>query len=72
MSENVKKFLKAKEIVQDGVRLIGDVLLVERMPKPEIKLGSGLIAAPASNSKQINGVTSNLPIFVRVLLVGPG
>lgn len=66
----VETFLKAKEEFKEGVRLIGDVILVEAMPEPEIKKGSIIVSS--GNTKALDGITANLPIFVRVLLVGPG
>lgn len=67
---NVEKFQKATEEIKDGMTLVGDVILVEMMPEPEVKIGS-IIAAPSSRN-QLDGITSNLPIFVRVLLTGKG
>lgn len=50
--------------------LTGDLMLVEAIPKEEVKTSSGIIIA--SNERQVNSVKANLPHFVRVLAVGPG
>jgi co-chaperonin GroES (HSP10) len=54
----------------DKSRLIGDLLIVERIKFPEKKVGSLYI----SNSKhlQSTGLTSEVPEFYRVLAVGQG
>lgn len=67
---NEEKMKLAIESVGDALTIVGDCLLVERLPKKEVKFGS-IIAAPSA-SKQITGFDSNPPEFVKVLAVGRG
>ena len=50
--------------------LMGDILIVERIVFPEKKIGSIYIAD--SKKQMVNGLTSELPTFFRVLYAGNG
>lgn len=57
---------RLKELAQ----LTGDFLIVEKIKFPAKKTRSGLIVEAHSN--QLSSITSNIPNFFRVLLVGEG
>ncbi len=51
--------------------LTGDCLLVEEIPKAEVKTKSGLVLS-SGGRKSFDGMDMNQPLFVRVLDKGPG
>lgn len=51
--------------------LVGDIILVSRLPKEEIKTASGLVIT-TGGVKQINAFDSHVPQFVQVVAVGQG
>lgn len=53
-------------------QLIGDHILVERIAIKEKKTQSGIILGFDDNGKQKNSLAADLPIFVRVIMVGEG
>lgn len=65
---NSFKALESKDFHQ----LIGDTLLVERIPLEEKKTASGIIMATAAAPKQVGSINADLPIFVHVIAVGKG
>lgn len=64
------KFFKEYGASPDS-ELVGDILIVERIVFPEKKTRSGLIITD-SRKVQVTGLTSEVPQFFRVLLVGRG
>lgn len=56
--------------IRENAQLIGDMMIVERIKFPEKKVGSLFIAD--SKHIQSTGLTSEVPEFYRVLLVGEG
>lgn len=67
----IKAFAAASAKAKDAFYLVGDNILVGRLPKQEMKTSSGLIIA-SGKDKQINAMDSSLPEFVQVLAVGKG
>jgi co-chaperonin GroES (HSP10) len=61
--------LAANEMLLEAP-LTGDTLLVEVMDLKEYQKSSIIISSGAT--KQTNGMEANMPVFVRVLLVGEG
>lgn len=55
----------------NNYELIGDILLVEMMPQPELKSRGGIHLVSGSE-KQINGYEKMRPTLVRVLDTGKG
>lgn len=55
----------------EAVEIVGDVLIVQRLPKPEIKTQGGLVLS-AGQQRQVTAFNSNQPEFVKVLAVGKG
>lgn len=58
--------------LSDSHQLIGDTLLVERIPIEEKKTASGLIMSTTTGTKQVGSINADLPIFVHVVAVGKG
>lgn len=54
-----------------GVVIAGNLLLVERLVKEEIKTKSGLVIADASGT-YANTIDKSAPVLVKVLAVGEG
>ena len=75
MQQAKKSYLNAfkhvTETCKGSFRLTGGCLLVEEVPKEELKSASGLILAP-STRHQIDSMEDNRPMEVRVLVVGEG
>jgi hypothetical protein len=68
-----RAFKHLQEKCGDCFELVGDYLLVEEIPREEVKSPSGLIvSAPMDKISRVDGMEANRPIFVRVLLVGNG
>jgi len=71
----VSKLLKAqqdaKAALGDRMKILGNSVLVERIPPKEIKSQSGLILS-AGAEVQRDGIEMNKPILVRVVDTGPG
>lgn len=65
-------FAALQESAADSFDLIGDALLVEELPKEELKSKGGIILAPQGKVSQVDGIEANRPTFVRVLAVGNG
>ena len=55
----------------DKYYLVGDNVLVEELPKAEVKTKSGIVLA-AGGTKAIDGIELGQLMMVRVLDVGPG
>lgn len=68
----LEKFKKLANEQSDAFTLIGDFILVERIPDEEIKRKSGLIIPDMTKRTALNTLTGDKPNWVRVLLVGPG
>lgn len=70
-----KSYLKAFEHVKstcpEAFKLTGQCLLVEEVPKRELKTISGLILH-SGTKHQVDSILDNQPMEVRVLLVGEG
>jgi co-chaperonin GroES (HSP10) len=66
-------FSKLTETAKNSYTLVGDTLLVEEMPKEEVKTKSGIVlSSGTSKVSQMDGLEANRPIFCRVLAVGEG
>lgn len=65
----VKAFKESREAIKTII--VGDIILVGRLPKQELKTAGGIIVTRGS-ARQINAFDSNLPQFVQVLAVGEG
>jgi len=70
MESRLEVFKEVAKEHKAGFVLYGDTLLVEELPKEEIKSKSGLIIDGGENQR--NSIASQQPIFVRVLMVGAG
>lgn len=57
--------------IKEQTNLIGDLILVERIKMPEMKTAGGIVLVDKAYS-QINAMTSDRPVFYRVLLTGAG
>ena len=60
---------------KDGdLQIVGDVILVSRMPEREAKTKGGIVMASSmlTGHKQMTGFDSNPPMFVKVVAVGAG
>lgn len=57
--------------LRQAMKLVGDVILVERVKFPEAKSAGGIIFVDHA-AKQINSTFSDRPVFYRVLLPGEG
>jgi co-chaperonin GroES (HSP10) len=56
----------------DSYELVGDAILVERLPPEEKKTKSGIILDTGMDHKQIGTIGADKPQFVHVLAVGKG
>lgn len=65
-------FEHAAETCKDDFEIIGDGLLVEEIPKEEIKSKGGIFMPTNTKIDSIDGLEANRPCFVRVLAVGEG
>jgi co-chaperonin GroES (HSP10) len=63
--------LMAKE-AKEAFQLIGDYILVEKIPVKEKKTAGGIILSLEDNGRQKNSLAQDLPTLVRVILVGEG
>jgi hypothetical protein len=68
-SKFLKYFVENREALQAESRLIGDLILVERIVFPEKKIGKIFIA---DTKNQLGSLVGDQPVFYRVLLVGSG
>lgn len=68
------KYLEAFKLANglDKVELIGDAILVEKIPPEEKKTKSGLIVTTHLDHKQTSTLGQDLPTFVHVIAVGKG
>lgn len=69
--DNLAAFQAIIKELGDDFTLIGDCLIVEALPLREAKLSKSIVFA-SSQTKQVTGMESNPPIFVRVLAAGIG
>src|SRR4051812_44579323 len=68
-AKHLARFTRLAEV--PGVRLTGSLLIIEKMPEPEVKSAGGLILV--SGSDQANGVFQRQKAHVAtVLMVGEG
>ncbi len=71
-----KSYLKAFQALADQCsglyKLTGENIIVEEIPKEEMKTASGLVIASSMNARQLDTVEDNRPLLVRVLLIGEG
>lgn len=70
-SQYLKPFQDLVQTSKSSYQLIGDCILVERVPVEEQKTASGLIL-PVEIKGLVNTLASSAPIFVHVLSVGEG
>jgi co-chaperonin GroES (HSP10) len=70
-SRYLEKFQKLAS-VSDAFNLVGDFLIVERIPDEELKTKSGLFIPVVGSNKQLGTLSADRPHWVRVLAVGPG
>lgn len=64
-----------KELAKESknlFRLTGDCLIIEELPKEELKTESGILLASVYNARNADGIEENRPVFVKVLLCGEG
>jgi co-chaperonin GroES (HSP10) len=71
LSKYLSAFKAMKEQLSPQYELIGDCILVEELPKEEVKTKSGLILE-SGGARKVDGLDMNKPLFVRVLAVGEG
>jgi co-chaperonin GroES (HSP10) len=71
-SRYLEKFRKLQADGGDTYSLVGDYLLVERIPDEELKTATGIIIVDTSSTGQINTFSSDKPNWVRVLACGAG
>lgn len=64
-------FQENQKRIRELAKLSGDTLLVERIQFPELRTKSGIIITD-SRKIQTTGLTCEIPLFYRVLLVGEG
>lgn len=69
-----RAFKLINENAKGALTIIGDCLVVEEIPKEEVKTKSGIVLAggPGGKVTQMDGIEANRPIFCRVLAVGEG
>lgn len=79
ISSLVQAFIDTQKECDGSFNLTGDVLLVEKVPgqeaKRDVTRADGTktqIYLSSGTEKKIDGLDMNLPMFVRVLAVGPG
>ena len=72
MKSYVKAFNALQEQCKGLYKLTGDNLIVEELPKEELKTASGIVISATINARQIDSIEDNRPMLVRVLLVGEG
>lgn len=65
MSNTVNEAIKQSEAV-----IIGDILLVEKLPNEEATTKTGIILTADKNQR--DGLMTHQPVFVRVISVGAG
>lgn len=70
-SKYLQFFKDNQETIRAKGKLSGDTLLVERIQFPELRTRSGIIIGD-STKIQTHGLTCEIPLFYRVLLVGEG
>ncbi len=70
-SEYLERFKKLEGVTKDVFTLEGDRMLVEIMPKEELKSAGGLIIA-SDATRYRTDTTANRPLIVVVLTTGPG
>ncbi len=64
---------RATTEVGPAFTLMGSFLIVERVPKEEVKTKSGLFLATDDRANgQINSISANMPVWVHVLAIGAG
>jgi hypothetical protein len=71
-SKYLKAFQQTAESQRPDYQLIGDFLLVELIPDDEFKTKSGIILQTDLSKSQTNGIHTDKPTFVRVLMTGEG
>lgn len=69
-SRYLEYFASNAEWLRENGKLVGDVLIVERLKFPEKRVGSLIMVD--SKSIQSDGLTCEIPAFFRVLLIGEG
>jgi co-chaperonin GroES (HSP10) len=72
MSDLVNRFKDIVNELGESIQLIGDCVVVEKLPKREIKTSGGIVLSSVGHKRQTTGFDINTPEFVRVLWVGPG
>ena len=65
------KYLKRFKNLKGQTNLKGNLMIVEKIPEPEIKTKSGIILGDHTH-KQLGTIRDQLPQFCIVLEVGPG
>lgn len=71
-SKYLKPVNTALKAALGDVEIIGDGLLIEEIPKEEIKSRGGIYMPTTTKIDSIDGLEANRPCFVRVLAVGEG
>lgn len=61
-----------KTLPAEAMQLIGDLVLVERVPVEERRTAGGLIMSAGIGEKARSTIKADLPVFVHVLAVGKG
>lgn len=69
-SKYLDYFVSNQSVIRAEAKLIGDLLLVEKIVFPEKKIGSLIMAD--MGQKQLGSMLSDMPTFYRVLLTGEG
>lgn len=68
------RFNKLKQLDPKPYSLRGNLMLVEKLPEPELKTRGGIVLGGIidNGSKQINGLGADIPQFCRILDIGEG
>lgn len=69
-SRYLEKFLNLASSAREHYQLVGDFLLVEKLPEDELRTKSGLYIPVSKN--QLNTFSTDRPHWVRVLACGEG
>lgn len=68
----LKRFQKLAAEGGKNYELIGDCLIVEKIPDEEIKTSGGIIIQQDKSRQQLGTFADKRPVWVRVLAVGEG
>lgn len=71
-SKYLQRFQSMASDAKDVFQLIGDYILVEKIPVREKKTAGGIILSLEDNNRQKNSLAQDLPTLIRVILVGEG